>query len=77
MESPQPWVTCFLTEILLTYLEERHAGKASIDYPALFRHAEGFVPPPDPEAFLRHGNNWVPLAVLRELLNQCERLTGR
>jgi len=77
MESPQPWVTCFLTEILLTYIEERHPVKTSIDYPALFRHAEGFVPPPDPEAFLRHGNNWVPLAVLRELLSQCERLTGR
>ena len=26
---------------------------------------------------MRHGNNWVPLAVLRELLHQCERLTGR
>jgi len=77
MESAQPWVTCFLTEILLTYLEERHPTKASIDYPALFRHAEGFVPPADPEAFLRNGSNWVPLAVLRELLGQCERLTGR
>jgi DNA-binding NtrC family response regulator len=76
MESPQPWVTCFLTEVLLAYLEERHP-KASIDYPALFRHAEGFVAPPDPAAFLRHGTNWVPLAVLRELIGQCERLTGR
>jgi len=77
METPQPWVTCFLTEILLTYLEERYPAKASIDYPALFRHVEGFVPPADPQTFLRHGNNWVPLAVLRELLSQCERLTSR
>jgi DNA-binding NtrC family response regulator len=77
MESPQPWVTCFLTDILLTYLEDRFPAKATIDYPALFRNLEGFVPPPDPQTFLRHGNNWVPLPVLRELLGQCERLTGR
>ncbi len=77
MDNHQPWVTCFLTEILLAYLEEQHPAKASIDYPALFRHAEGFVPPSDAQAFLRHSNNWVPLAVLRELLSQCERLTGR
>jgi DNA-binding NtrC family response regulator len=77
METPQPWATCFLTEILLAYLEEHHPAKASIDYPALFRHVEGFVPPSDPQAFLRHGTNWVPLAVLREMLSQCERITGR
>jgi len=48
-----------------------------VDFPALFRGIEGFVPPTDPQAFLRQGNNWVPLAVLRELLSQCERITGR
>ena len=77
METPQPWVTCFLTDILLTYLEERYPAKAAIDYAALFRSADGFVAPPDPQTFLRHGNNWVPLAVLRELVIQCERITGR
>jgi DNA-binding NtrC family response regulator len=77
METPQPWVTCFLTDILLTYLEERYPAKAAIDYAALFRSTDGFVAPPDPQTFLRHGNNWVPLAVLRELVIQCERITGR
>ncbi len=77
METPQPWVTCFLTDILLTYLEQRYPSKAAIDYPAVFRNVEGFVPPPDPHTFLRHGNNWVPLTVLRQLLGECERLTGR
>jgi two-component system response regulator HydG len=77
MEAPQPWVTCFLTDILLTYVEERCPTNAAIDYAALFRTAEGFPPPPNPQTFLRHGTNWVPLSVLRELLNQCERLTGR
>jgi DNA-binding NtrC family response regulator len=77
MECAQPWVTCFLTDILLAYLEEHHPAKGSIDYPALFRHAEGLVPPPNPESFLRDGSNWVPLAVLRELLGQCERVAGR
>jgi len=77
METPQPWVTCFLTDILLTYLEEQYPAKAAIDYAALFRSTNGFVAPPDPQTFLRHGNNWVPLAVLRELVIQCERITGR
>jgi two-component system NtrC family response regulator/two-component system response regulator AtoC len=77
METSQPWVTCFLTDILLTYLEERYPTKTTVDYPALFRGVEGFVPPADPQSFLRHGHNWVPLTVLRELLAQCERLTGR
>ena len=77
METSQPWVTCFLTDILLTYLEEQYPAKAAIDYAALFRSTDGFVAPPDPEAFLRYGNNWVPLTVLRELIVQCERITGR
>ncbi len=77
VETRQPWVTCFLTDILLTYLEERYPAKSTMDFPALFRGIEGFVPPTDPKAFLRQGNNWVPLAVLRELLSQCERITGR
>jgi hypothetical protein len=77
VETRQPWVTCFLTDILLTYLEERYSARSAVDFPALFRGIEGFVPPTDPQAFLRQGNNWVPLAVLRELLSQCERITGR
>ncbi len=73
----QPWATCFLTDILLSYLEGRFHGKTTIDYPALFRGIEGFEVPQDPRAFLRNVNNWVPLGVLRELLFFAERVSGR
>ena len=72
-----PWATCFLTDILLSYLEDRYPGKATIDYPALFRGVEGFEIPQDPRAFLRNVNNWVPLGVLRELLFVGERVSGQ
>ena len=74
-DETQPWATCFLTDILLSYLEDRYRGKATIDYPALFRGIEGFEAPSDPRAFLRNVNNWVPLGVLRELLFQSERVS--
>ena len=76
-EDSQPWATCFLTDILLSYLEDRYRGKAAIDYPALFRGIEGFELPQDTRAFLRNVNSWVPLGVLRELLVQSERISGR
>ncbi len=75
-EKP-PWVTCFLTDILLSYMEETHKGGIGIDYPSLFRSTEGFDSPTDPKSFLREINNWVPLTVLRELLWQCQRLSGK
>ncbi len=73
----QPWATCFLTDILLSYLEDRFRGKVTIDYATLFRGAEGFEVPQDPRAFLRNVNNWVPLSVLRELLFLSERVSGQ
>ena len=52
-------------------------GKTGIDYPGLFREAEGVEAPSDPESFIKDVTNWVPLSVLRELLLQCERISGR
>jgi hypothetical protein len=37
-----------------------------LDYPALFRGAEGFDIPSDLESYLSDVDNWVPLSVLRE-----------
>ncbi len=76
-EGKQPWVSCFLTDILISFMEDTAVGAAGIDYPALFRGAEGFEAPSDPERFLRDVNNWVPLTILRDVLWQCQKITGR
>ncbi len=76
-EERQPWVTCFLTDILISYVEETLKGKIGVDYPSLFRGIEGFETPADPESFLKDVNNWVPLPIIRELLLQCEKISGR
>jgi Nif-specific regulatory protein len=77
MEEQQPWASCFLTDILITHLEETAGGDTGIDYPSLFRGVEGLEVPSDPQGFLRDFHNWIPLGALRELHSQCERITGR
>ncbi len=76
MEEQQPWVTCFLTNILLTYVEQTVRGKKVIDFPSLFSTAEGFEAPADPRSYLKDVNKWVPLTVLWELHSQCEEISG-
>ena len=77
-DERQPWVTCFLTNILLSYIQETTKGKKVIDYPALFTtFKKGFRALADPEAYLKDVNNWVPLSVHRDLLWQCETISGR
>jgi hypothetical protein len=49
METPPPWVTCFLTDIFLPHIDDRFPARSAIDYPAQFRNAARFVPlPPIP-----------------------------
>jgi DNA-binding NtrC family response regulator len=76
-EEKPPWASCFLTDILITYLEEMRRGDTHIDYASLFRGVEGIETPSDPERFLRDLNNWVPLGILRDLTSQCERISGK
>ncbi|MFQ5916739.1 MAG: sigma-54 interaction domain-containing protein [Candidatus Binatia bacterium] len=76
MEEKQPWVGCFLSHVLVTYIEGTFKGKRGIDYSSLFREIEGFEIPSDPASFLKDVNNWIPLRVLRELLSQCEKISG-
>ena len=76
-EPVQPWASCFLTDTLISHMEENLGGSTGIDYPDLFRGIEGFDTPPDPEGFLKDVNNWVPLPILRELLSRCERISGK
>jgi two-component system response regulator AtoC len=76
-EEKQPWATCLFTDILLSYLEESGARDKSIDYRSLFSGVEGIEIPSDPKSFLKDVNNWVPLPVYRELLSQCEKISGK
>lgn len=76
-EEKQPWVSCFLTNILVSHIEETAGRKKFIDCASLFRTVEGFEVPADPQSYLKDVNNWVPLAVLRELHLQCETISGK
>ncbi len=77
MEEHQPWVTCYLTDMLLSCIREDLGAEDRLDYFALFRDVEGFEAPADPKFYLSDVGNWVPLSVLRELEIQCEQLSGK
>jgi transcriptional regulator with PAS, ATPase and Fis domain len=76
MEEKQPWITCYITDMLLSYVRETLHSADKIDYGALFRGVEGFETPADPKSFLADVKNWIPLSVLRELEFQCENISG-
>ena len=40
-EAKQPWVTCFLADILISYIEECTPGGRRIDYQHLLENADG------------------------------------
>ena len=65
-EELQPWITCHLTEILLSYIKELNPGKDPIDYAELFKGIEKFELPADPESFLTDATNWAPFSVIRD-----------
>jgi transcriptional regulator with PAS, ATPase and Fis domain len=77
MEDQQPWITCYVTDMLVSYLRESLHSEDQIDYAALFRGVEGFETPADPRSFLADVKNWIPLSVLRELELQCEKISGK
>jgi hypothetical protein len=77
MEEKPPWVTCYLTDMLLSYVRDELRREKQIYYGALFRGIEGFETPSDPKLFLSDVSNWVPLSVLRELELQCEKISGQ
>ena len=77
MEENQPWVTCYLTDMLLSHVRESLGAEDRLDYSALFHGAEGFEAPANPKLYLSDVSNWVPLPVLRGLEMQCEKISGR
>ena len=72
-----PWVTCFLTGMVIRHLDSLPGVGDRIDYHRVLRVAEGFDHIHDPKAFLLDPNNWVPHVVLRELIHRSEEASGR
>ena len=77
MHEQQPWISCYVTDILLSYVREALNSEDQIDYATLFRGIEGFEIPADPKLYLADVRNWIPLSILRELESQCERISSR
>ncbi len=72
-----PWVTGFLTNILITYMENHFPGdEAEIDYRRLLSVYDGLDNVKVPKEILKNGNNWVPHDILRETIRICEEISG-
>ncbi len=72
-----PWVTCFLTGMVIRYLGGLGGVPERMDYHRVMGVVEGFDHIRDPKAFLLDPNNWIPHAVLRELIRCSEEASGR
>src|SRR5206468_7406518 len=71
-----PWVTCFLTGMVIRHLDSLPGMDDRLDYHRVMGVVEGFDYIRDPKSFLLDPNNWVPHAVLRELIRLSECATG-
>ncbi len=73
-----PWVTGFLCNILITYLEKYHpAQEKKIDYGRI----AALAGPPwsrrgDAKSLIRDANRWMPQTILRELIRVGEKAAG-
>ena len=74
--APDPWVTCFLTGMVIRYLDGLDGVAGRMDYHRVMGVVEGFDHIKDPKAFLLDPNNWIPHAVLRELIRRSEEASG-
>jgi len=72
-----PWVTCFLTGMVIRHVDSLPGIGDRIDYHRVIGVVEGFDHIHDPKAFLLDPNNWVPHVVLRELIHRSEEASGR
>src|SRR2546425_639016 len=71
-----PWVTCFLTGMVIRHLDSLPGMDDHLDYHRVMGGGEGFDHIRDPKAFLLDPNNWVPHVVLRELIHHSEEASG-
>jgi hypothetical protein len=72
-----PRVTCFLTSMVIRFLDGIPAATAQVDYQRVIGVVEGFDHIREPKRFLLDPNNWVPHAVLRELIQRSEVVSGQ
>ena len=78
MQLKTPWVTGFLSNILINYLERHYPSiERQIDYTRIINTDGGFHLPHDAKAFLRDCNRWFPHIFLKELIRVGENLTRR
>ncbi|HZR46271.1 MAG TPA: sigma-54 dependent transcriptional regulator [Candidatus Manganitrophaceae bacterium] len=75
MNGESPWTTCFLTRMLILYLEQIGKGKG-VDYDQVLKGEDPLDRIDHPKAFLTDHNNWVPHAVLKNLIEAAEKAAG-
>src|SRR3569832_1557300 len=75
MNNESPWTTCFLTRMLILYLEQIGKGKG-IDYDRVLKGEDQLDRIDHPKAFLSDHNNWVPHYVLKNLIEAAEKAAG-
>lgn len=77
--GPQtPWVTGFLGNILIGYLEEHHPSlEKQIDYGRMIGPDWGSCPTGDAKRLLRDNHQWYPHSFLKGLIRACECLTRK
>jgi two-component system response regulator HydG len=62
--------------MVIRYLDGLDGAGGRVDYHRIMGVVEGFDHLRDPKAFLLDPNNWVPQAVLRELIRRSEEASG-
>jgi len=62
--------------MVIRFLDGGLSAAGAVDYHRVMGVAEGFGTIRDPKAFLLDPNNWVPDAVLRELIRRTEHASG-
>ncbi len=70
-----PWVSCFLTRMLILYLE-RIGKDRTINYHEILNSADHQNRIDDPKTLLLDYNNWVPHTILKNLIQAAEETTS-
>lgn len=72
--NASPWTTCFLTRMMVSYLDAQ--GTESPDYGEIMADTCLEYGGENPKRYLMNPNNWVPHSVLQRLVAAAERATG-
>lgn len=72
-----PWLTGLLTHMLISYAEEQCGGENKINYRSVLSSVAGYEKTANSRVLLKDIHRWFPQPVFRELVRQCELLSGR